>query len=117
MTADYVAFNAIERPDAPAFIDNGRRFTYAQFDRDIRTFIPALHLARLSPIPRNAGGKIQRDQLKRILARAIDLSTCRPSVMIPKFACELRNLNHTSFNRLVARSSLKFVRRISGAGH
>ncbi|HXP76248.1 MAG TPA: class I adenylate-forming enzyme family protein [Stellaceae bacterium] len=42
MTADYVAFHAIERPEAIAFVDNGRRFTYAQFDRDIRKFIPAL---------------------------------------------------------------------------
>jgi hypothetical protein len=29
----------------------------------------------------------------------------RPSAMIPKFGGELRNLNHTSFNELVARSS------------
>src|SRR5438477_1568970 len=42
MTRDYVAFHAVERPDAVAFIDNGRRYTYTQFDRDIRKFIPAL---------------------------------------------------------------------------
>jgi acyl-coenzyme A synthetase/AMP-(fatty) acid ligase len=42
MTVDYVAFHAAERPGAVAFVDNGRRFTYAQFDRDIRKFIRAL---------------------------------------------------------------------------
>jgi len=42
MTVDYIAFHAIEQPDAVAFIDNGRRFTYAQFDRDVRRFIAAL---------------------------------------------------------------------------
>jgi acyl-coenzyme A synthetase/AMP-(fatty) acid ligase len=39
MTVDHIAYHAIERPDAVAFVDNGRRFTYAQFDRDIRKFI------------------------------------------------------------------------------
>lgn len=42
MSVDYIAFHAMERPDAVAFIDNGRRYTYAQFDRDIRKFIPGL---------------------------------------------------------------------------
>ncbi len=42
MSVDYVTFHAMERPDAAALIDNGRRFTYAQFDRDIRKLIPAL---------------------------------------------------------------------------
>jgi hypothetical protein len=32
-----------------------------------------------------------------------------PSVTIPKFASERRNLNHTSFNKLVARLSQKFA--------
>ena len=42
MSVDYVTFHAMERPDAVAFIDNGRRYTYAQFDRDIRKFILGL---------------------------------------------------------------------------
>jgi len=42
MTSDYVAFHASERPEAVALIDNGRRYTYARFDCDIRKFIPAL---------------------------------------------------------------------------
>ena len=36
------------------------------------------------------------------------------SVMIPKFVSELRNLNHTRFNRLVARLSLKFADEFQG---
>lgn len=42
MTADYVAFYASERPDAVAFIDNGRLVTYAQFNRELRQFMRAL---------------------------------------------------------------------------
>jgi len=34
--------------------------------------------------------------------------------MIPKFASELRNLNHTRFNELVARLSLKFACEFQG---
>src|ERR1700730_17585624 len=34
--------------------------------------------------------------------------------MIPKFACELRDLNHTWFNKLVARLSLKFADEFQG---
>jgi hypothetical protein len=34
--------------------------------------------------------------------------------MIPKFASELRNLNHTSFNKLVARLPLKFASEFQG---
>jgi hypothetical protein len=37
-----------------------------------------------------------------------------PSVMIPKFVGELRNLNHTSFIKLVARVSLKFASEFQG---
>src|SRR5262245_5702656 len=42
-----------------------------------------------------------------------DCKVC-PSVMIPKFVTELRNLNHTRFNSLVARSSLKFDDEFQG---
>jgi 2,3-dihydroxybenzoate-AMP ligase len=42
MTADYIAFHAAERPDAVAFIDDGREITYSQFASDIRKFIGAL---------------------------------------------------------------------------
>jgi acyl-coenzyme A synthetase/AMP-(fatty) acid ligase len=42
MTSDYIAFHAVARPEAVAFIDNGRSFTYAQLDRDIRKFTAAL---------------------------------------------------------------------------
>lgn len=42
MTADYVAFYASERPEAVAFIDNGRSVTYAQFNRELRQFMRAL---------------------------------------------------------------------------
>ncbi len=42
MTADYIAFHAAERPEAVAFIDNGRTITYAQFSRDIRQCMRAL---------------------------------------------------------------------------
>ena len=34
--------------------------------------------------------------------------------MIPKFASELRYLDHTRFNNLVARSSLKFACKFQG---
>jgi hypothetical protein len=34
--------------------------------------------------------------------------------MIPKFVTELRNLNHTRFNSLVARLSLKFADEFQG---
>jgi hypothetical protein len=34
--------------------------------------------------------------------------------MIPEFATELRNLNHTRVNKLVARSSLKFACEFQG---
>ena len=36
------------------------------------------------------------------------------SVMIQKFVSELLNLNHTRFNRLVARLSLKFADEFQG---
>lgn len=37
-TADYIAFHAAERPDAAAFLDNGRAITYGMFARDIQKF-------------------------------------------------------------------------------
>ena len=42
MTADHIAFHASKRPDAVAFIDNGRGITYSQFNREIRQFMRAL---------------------------------------------------------------------------
>jgi hypothetical protein len=38
----------------------------------------------------------------------------RTGAMIPKFVGELRNLNHTGFNSLVARLSLKFADEFRG---
>jgi acyl-coenzyme A synthetase/AMP-(fatty) acid ligase len=42
MTLDYIEFHAAERPDAVAFIDNGREITYRRFSSDIRRFIRAM---------------------------------------------------------------------------
>src|SRR5579859_443810 len=41
MTADHIAFHALERPDAVALIDRGRSITYAAFDRDLRRMTTA----------------------------------------------------------------------------
>ena len=53
MTADYVAFHAQQRPDAPALIDNGRTITYGEFARDLPKF---MHAIRAFDVP--AGGII-----------------------------------------------------------
>jgi acyl-coenzyme A synthetase/AMP-(fatty) acid ligase len=42
MTADYVAFHALQRPDAVALLINGRAIAYAEFARDIRKFTRAM---------------------------------------------------------------------------
>src|SRR5690349_9350846 len=42
MTTDYIAFHAAERPDAAAFIDNGRTITYAELNHELRQFMRAL---------------------------------------------------------------------------
>jgi acyl-coenzyme A synthetase/AMP-(fatty) acid ligase len=42
MTHQYIAFHAIDRPDAVAVIDSGRAITYRQFDRDIASAVIAL---------------------------------------------------------------------------
>jgi acyl-CoA synthetase (AMP-forming)/AMP-acid ligase II len=41
MTAEYIAFHALERPDAVALIDDGQPITYAAFDRDLRKLTKA----------------------------------------------------------------------------
>src|SRR5262245_23776140 len=46
--------------------------------------------------------------------RRIARTASKPSVMIPKFVSELRNLNHTRFSDLVSRSTLKFVDEFQG---
>jgi acyl-CoA synthetase (AMP-forming)/AMP-acid ligase II len=48
MTADYIAFHAIEQPNAVAFLDNGRAVTYAQFNREIRQFMRGVSQLGLS---------------------------------------------------------------------
>jgi acyl-CoA synthetase (AMP-forming)/AMP-acid ligase II len=42
MTADFIAFHAAERPNAPALIRDGRTITYSEFDRDLRRFVRAI---------------------------------------------------------------------------
>ena len=42
MTADYVEFHALQRPDAEALLINGRAITYAGFARDLRKFTRAM---------------------------------------------------------------------------
>ena len=42
MTDDYIAYHAIERPDAVALLDHGRAVTFAAFSRDIRKLTRAL---------------------------------------------------------------------------
>ena len=51
MTTEYVAFHAAERPDAVAFIINGREISYSQFARDIQKLTHAL---REFELPRGA---------------------------------------------------------------
>lgn len=42
MTLDYIEFHAAERPDAVAFMNDGRAVTYRQFGSDIRKVMSAL---------------------------------------------------------------------------
>ncbi|HKX10166.1 MAG TPA: fatty acid--CoA ligase family protein [Stellaceae bacterium] len=42
MTLDYIELHAAERPDAVAFVDNGRAITYRRFGRDVRKMMTAL---------------------------------------------------------------------------
>jgi acyl-coenzyme A synthetase/AMP-(fatty) acid ligase len=42
MSADYIAFHAIERPDAVALVDHGRTVTFAACNQDIRNLTRAL---------------------------------------------------------------------------
>lgn len=42
MTDDYIAYHAIERPDAVALVDHGRAVAFAAFSRDIRRLTRAL---------------------------------------------------------------------------
>ena len=42
MTADYIAFHAQERPDAVAYVDNGRAVSYGAIARDVRRFTRAI---------------------------------------------------------------------------
>ena len=42
MTLDYIELHAAERPDAVAFVDNGRAITYRHFGRDVRKMMTAL---------------------------------------------------------------------------
>ena len=42
MTLDYIEFHAAERPDAVAFVDNGRAVTYRRFGSDVRKMMTAL---------------------------------------------------------------------------
>ncbi|HYC15461.1 MAG TPA: AMP-binding protein, partial [Stellaceae bacterium] len=53
MTADYIAFHAEQRPDAPAFVSNGRPVSYAGFARDIRKYT-----RRLRDYAVHAGGTV-----------------------------------------------------------
>ncbi|MGE5202381.1 MAG: class I adenylate-forming enzyme family protein [Acidobacteriota bacterium] len=53
LTADFIAFHAAERPGALALVNNGRRITYAEFDRDVRKFS---HAVRKFGLPR--GGSV-----------------------------------------------------------
>ena len=49
MTVDAIAYHALTRPEAVALIHDGRRFTYADFYRDIRRFLRGLREFGLSP--------------------------------------------------------------------
>jgi acyl-coenzyme A synthetase/AMP-(fatty) acid ligase len=60
MTADYIAFHALERPDAVALINRGRAITYAEFDRDLRKLtVVAAELG----VPRGGSVAIGADDL------------------------------------------------------
>ena len=48
MTAEYVAYHGIERPDAIAVVSNGREIPYMELDRDIRAMSRALRELGLS---------------------------------------------------------------------
>ena len=43
MTADYIAYHAVERPEAVAVIRDGRLITYAELNRDVQKFATVLH--------------------------------------------------------------------------
>src|SRR5581483_10659400 len=60
MTADYIAFHALERPDAVALINRGRAITYAEFDRNLRKLTGAA--AELG-VPRGGSVAIGADDL------------------------------------------------------
>lgn len=60
MTADYIAFHAVERPDAIALVSNGRAILYGEFSRDIRKFTRA---ARELELPRGASVAVGCDDL------------------------------------------------------
>ena len=48
MTLDYIEFHGAERPDAVAFIHDGRTVTYSRFGSDIRKVMSALREFRLA---------------------------------------------------------------------
>lgn len=48
MTADFIAFHAAERPDAVAFIQDGRTIGYAELSRDVRALTRALRALGLA---------------------------------------------------------------------
>ena len=60
MTADYVAFHALERPDGVALIDRGHPITYAAFDRDLRKLTGAV--AELG-VPRGGAVAVGADDI------------------------------------------------------
>ncbi len=43
MTWDHIAYHAAEQPEAVAVVSDGRSFTYAELDRDLRKFAAAIH--------------------------------------------------------------------------
>jgi 2,3-dihydroxybenzoate-AMP ligase len=58
VTAEYIVFHAIERPDAVAIVNNGRDITYAEFARDIRK---VTHALRALDLPRGSKAAIDVD--------------------------------------------------------
>src|SRR5690242_17376216 len=41
-STDFVAFHAVERPNAVALLDNGRAISYAEMSRDLAKFVSAI---------------------------------------------------------------------------
>jgi hypothetical protein len=54
VTADYIAFHAIERPDAVALLHQGRPITFAEVSLDIRRLTQAVDVLEVQ-----RGGRLQ----------------------------------------------------------